>query len=154
MKNKTIVELLTAKQLTIAAAESCTGGDFIASIIRVPGASAVVHASFITYANEAKIKYAHVDPSVLLREGAVSQATAEAMAKGAASEANASVGVGITGVAGPLGGSPEKPVGTVWISTVYNNQTQALLFTFGGDREAIQAQAVNAASDMVIEALQ
>lgn len=153
MKNKTIVELLTAKQLTIAAAESCTGGDFIASIIRVPGASAVVNASFVTYANEAKTKYAHVDPTILLREGAVSQATAQAMAKGVAMEADASIGIGITGVAGPLGGSLEKPVGTVWISTYFNHQSTAKLFMFVGDREAIQAQAVDSASDMVLEAI-
>lgn len=154
MKNKTIVELLTANQLTIAAAESCTGGDFIASIIRVPGASSVVHASFVTYANEAKIKYAHVDSSILSREGAVSQAVAIAMAQGVALEANASVGVGITGVAGPGGGSLEKPVGTVWIGVHYNGHTKAVLYTYSGDRQAIQAQAVDSASSMVIEAIQ
>ena len=153
MKNKTIVELLTAKQLTIAAAESCTGGDFIASIIRVPGASAVVNASFVTYANEAKIKYANVEPDILSKEGAVSQATALAMAKGVASQASASVGVGITGVAGPLGGSVEKPVGTVWIGVHYLGQTIAQRFVFAGDRSAIQTQAVDAASDMVLEAI-
>ena len=153
MKNKTIVELLTTKQLTIAAAESCTGGDFIASIIRVPGASAVVNASFVTYANEAKIKYANVEPDILSKEGAVSQATALAMAKGVASQASASVGVGITGVAGPLGGSVEKPVGTVWIGVHYLGQTNAQRFVFAGDRSAIQTQAVDAASDMVLEAI-
>jgi PncC family amidohydrolase len=153
MKNKQIVELLTVKQLTIAAAESCTGGDFIASIIKVPGASSVVHASFITYANEAKTKYAHVDPLLLQREGAVSQATAEAMARGVATEANAMVGVGITGIAGPLGGSVLKPVGTVWIAVYYQGQTTSQLFVFDGDRSLIQAQAVSHASDMVLQAI-
>jgi PncC family amidohydrolase len=153
MKNKLIVERLTIKELTIAAAESCTGGDFIASIIRIPGASNVVHASFVTYANDAKIKYAQVNPSILAAHGAVSQATAEAMALGVAREAKANVGVGITGIAGPLGGSVDKPVGTVWISVSFNGQTTSDRFLFQGDRQAIQTQAVDAASDMVLRML-
>jgi PncC family amidohydrolase len=153
MKNKTIVDVLTAKHLTIAAAESCTGGDFIASIIRIPGASHVVHASFVTYANDAKIKYAHVNPTILATHGAVSEATAQAMAKGVATEAHAAVGVGITGIAGPLGGSLDKPVGTVWISVYFSGQSRSKRCVFSGDRQAIQAQAVDVASDMVLEAL-
>jgi PncC family amidohydrolase len=75
------------------------------------------------------------------------------MAKGVASEAKADVGVGITGVAGPLGGSVDKPVGTVWIGVFYNGQTRSDRFLFQGDRQAIQTQAVDAASDMVLRML-
>lgn len=97
----------------ISFAESCTGGLAAGTLVSVPSASAVLDAAFVTYANAAKIKYAHVKEETLRRHGAVSEETAREMAAGVALESGAEVGVGISGIAGPDGGTEEKPVGTV-----------------------------------------
>lgn len=102
--------------LTIATAESCTGGLVSACLTAVPGASSVLDRGFITYTNEAKIDLLGVPADVIASAGAVSEAVARAMADGALQHANADVSVSITGIAGPGGGSPEKPVGLVWIA--------------------------------------
>lgn len=110
---ETVVALLKELGWHIAFAESCTAGLAAGALVDVPSASAVLNASFVTYANEAKIKYAHVRPETLAAHGAVSEETVLEMAAGVARETDAEVGVGISGIAGPLGGTPEKPVGTV-----------------------------------------
>ena len=112
---KELVDLLIEKKMTIASAESCTGGLFAAKIVDVPDASKVLDASVVTYSNEAKTKYARVSPELIEKYGAVSEEVAMAMAEGIAKETNANVGVSFSGVAGPTGGTPEKPVGTVCI---------------------------------------
>ena len=112
-KSEELVSLLIDKGHTISFAESCTGGMAAASIVDVADASKVLNASFVTYANEAKIKYANVSGETLDKYGAVSEQTAGEMAEGAARANNADVAVGISGIAGPTGGTEDKPVGTV-----------------------------------------
>lgn len=112
-KAKKLIDLLIEKNYTISFAESCTGGKMAAAIVDIPDASKVLNASFITYANEAKMKYASVKAETLEQYGAVSESTAKEMAVGTAEVNNADVAVGISGIAGPGGGTKEKPVGTV-----------------------------------------
>lgn len=115
-RNRTAAEVvreLSDRGWHIAFAESCTGGLAAARLVDVPDASRVLDRSFVTYASEAKQELLGVSPDTLKAYGAVSEQTAREMAAGAARAADAEVGVGITGIAGPGGGSPEKPVGTV-----------------------------------------
>src|SRR5689334_20437134 len=108
-----LVELLMNKGYHISFAESCTGGKACAKIVNVPDASKVLNCSFITYSNESKIQYLHVNSSTIEKHGAVSEEVAKEMALGVAQAADAEIGVGITGIAGPMGGTAKKPVGTV-----------------------------------------
>jgi PncC family amidohydrolase len=108
-----LVELLMNKGYHISFAESCTGGKACAQIVNVPNASKVLNCSFITYSNESKIQLLHVSPGTLEKHGAVSEAAAKEMAFGVAQATDAEIGVGITGIAGPMGGTEKKPVGTV-----------------------------------------
>ena len=110
-----LVRILIEKNMTIASAESCTGGLFASKIVDVPDASKVLNASVVTYSNEAKTKYANVSPDLIEKYGAVSEEVAMAMAEGIAKETEANVGVSFSGIAGPTGGTAEKPVGTVCI---------------------------------------
>lgn len=112
---QTVVHLLTEKRLTLATAESCTGGLIANRVTDVPGASAVFTHGFITYANAAKISLLGVSPADLETHGAVSETVARQMAAGALQASGADIAVAVTGIAGPDGGTPEKPVGTAWI---------------------------------------
>ncbi len=114
--NGVVVKLLAERKETLALAESCTGGYVANRITDVPGASAVFRYGFVTYSNEAKQKLLGVRPETLEQHGAVSEAVAREMAEGARSRADADYGMAITGIAGPTGGTPEKPVGTVFIA--------------------------------------
>ena len=137
------VALLKQKGWHISFAESCTAGLAAATLVSVPSASSVLDASFITYANEAKIKYAHVAADTLAAHGAVSEATAAEMARGIAQETGAEVGVGISGIAGPTGGSEEKPVGTVCFGFCINGALSACTCHFGDlGRDEVRATAV------------
>jgi PncC family amidohydrolase len=131
-----IVELLRQKNLRVAFAESCTGGMAVCAIVSVPNSSEVLDLSIITYADRAKIEYTDVTPAILAAHGAVSSETALAMASGIRKRAGSDIGVGITGIAGPGGGSSEKPVGTVYIAV----NDRAELFRFNGDRQSIREQ--------------
>jgi nicotinamide-nucleotide amidase len=108
-----VIEACIARKLTVAMAESCTGGLVAGALTEIPGSSAVVGYGFITYSNEAKEKLVGVPAETLRRYGAVSRQTAEAMAQGALKESAADLAIAITGIAGPSGGSAEKPVGLV-----------------------------------------
>lgn len=125
------VALLKEKGWHISFAESCTAGLAVGTLVDVPSASSVLDASFITYANEAKVRYAGVSESTLAAHGAVSEQTALEMAVGVAKEAGAEVGVGISGIAGPGGGTAEKPVGTVCFGFYINGKSSACTCHFG-----------------------
>ena len=138
------VALLKEKGWHVSFAESCTAGLVAGALVDVPSASAVLDASFVTYANEAKIKYAHVNAKTLEAHGAVSEDVALEMARGVAKETGAEVGVGISGIAGPGGGTPEKPVGTVCFGFYVNGSSSACTCRFGEElsRKEIRECAV------------
>jgi nicotinamide-nucleotide amidase len=140
--------MLQARGLTIAAAESCTGGGLLSRLTDVPGSSAWVLGGVIAYSNEVKVEQLGVDSSLIAAHGAVSEPVAQAMAQGVRERLRASVGVGITGIAGPDGGSSEKPVGTVMIAT-NGPRASVRTFLFPADREAIRRFATTAALEMV-----
>ena len=144
--------LLKARGLRIAAAESCTGGGLLSRLTDVPGSSAWVLGGVIAYANEVKVEQLGVPAALIAAHGAVSEPVAQAMADGVRERLRADVGVAITGIAGPDGGSPEKPVGTVVIATT--GPTAAVrTFLFPGDREAIRRFATTAALEMLRQGL-
>lgn len=127
----------------ISIAESCTGGGLSALITEIPGSSQWFDRGFITYSNQAKIDMLGVSAKLINTEGAVSEAVAKAMALGALNFSQAQVSIAITGIAGPEGGSPEKPVGTVWIAWAHSpDVVTAQCFLFEGDRHAIREQAI------------
>lgn len=142
-----VVDLLVKHKLTITTAESCTGGLLSGQIINVPGASEVFNLSVVTYANKAKRKILGVPKKTLKKHGAVSKKTAKAMAKGAAKYANADVAVVTTGIAGPDGGTKEKPVGLVCIGCYIKGHTEVLKCYFNGSREEVRLLAVAHALD-------
>ena len=139
--------LLLEKQKTLALAESCTGGYISHRITRVAGSSAYFYGGAVTYSNEAKVLFLGVKRETLERHGAVSRETALEMSRGIRERTGASIGLGVTGVAGPSGGSAEKPVGTVWISMECEGFHEARRFQFHGDRERIIAASSQAALD-------
>jgi nicotinamide-nucleotide amidase len=130
-------QLLLAKQQTLSLAESCTGGYISHRITRIAGSSAYYHGGAVTYSNDAKISFLGVKPATLASYGAVSRETALEMSQGIKERTGASIGLSVTGIAGPSGGSPEKPVGTVWISIAQEGCHDARLFKFHGNRERI-----------------
>lgn len=148
-----LIGILNKKGLTLTAAESCTGGLFMANMINVSGASSVIDRSFVTYANEAKEQCLGVSHETLIAFGAVSKQTAGEMARGAAKAANASVSISITGIAGPLGGTPTKPVGTVYLSCYYKENTHTILLSGTGTRDEIRNQTVQMAKTMLLQVL-
>ena len=148
-----VVKALLEKGLHISFAESCTAGLAAARLVNVSGASSVFDASFVTYANEAKMKFVSVSPDTLAAHGAVSEETAREMAEGCARAAGAEVGVGISGIAGPLGGTPEKPVGTVCFGFFTPSGTVSTTRRFLGDRESVRTQAVNFVFDELLKLL-
>jgi nicotinamide-nucleotide amidase len=130
-------QLLLAKRQTLAVAESCTGGYISHRITRVAGSSAYHYGGAVTYSNDAKVRFLGVNPATLESFGAVSRETALEMSRGIRERTDAGIGLSVTGIAGPLGGSPEKPVGTVWVSLAQDNYHEARLYNFHGDRERI-----------------
>lgn len=136
-----VLELCRARGLTIGLAESCTGGLLGARLTAVPGSSDVVQGGVIAYANEVKTALLCVDDSLIRDHGAVSEEVVRAMAAGARRAVNASVGLAITGVAGPGGGTEDKPVGTVWIAVDVNGDTRTRLLRMWGDRDEIRQRS-------------
>lgn len=138
----------------LATAESCTGGLVAAALTAIPGSSDVVERGFVTYSNEAKEEMLGVSPALLRAFGAVSEPVAKAMAEGAIERSRADIAVSITGVAGPGGGTPEKPVGLVHFGLARRGRaTLAVHRIFPGDRAAVRRQAVEQALTMAIEGL-
>jgi len=144
-----VVKLLLQKKYSLATAESCTGGLLTGCLVNVPGVSDVLQEGIITYSNEAKIKYLGVKPETLHTFGAVSPQTAEEMVRGVAKAANSSTALAITGVAGPDGGSPEKPVGTVYTACYVNGEVIIKKNHFNGTRQKVREQSVIQALDML-----
>lgn len=121
-----IGELLKAKKLSLSTAESCTGGGIAASITSVPGSSEYFKGGIVAYSNEVKEALLHVSAETLAKHGAVSRETVVEMAKGAMKTLKTDCAVATSGIAGPGGGTPEKPVGTVWIAVAYKNEITAM----------------------------
>ena len=140
---------LTARSLTLALAESCTGGLIAKRLTDRPGASDYLLACIVAYANEAKVKFLGVDPATLAAHGAVSEEVAREMVEGALRTAGADAALAVTGVAGPGGGTPAKPVGTVWIAAALGERRRVRRFRFGGDREEIRDRSAQAALAML-----
>jgi nicotinamide-nucleotide amidase len=145
-----VVRLLKQRKHTLATAESCTGGLISNKITNVSGASEVFLAGYVTYSNAAKTDVLNVDSKLINREGAVSETVARAMAEGARTRATSNYGLATTGVAGPKGGSDEKPVGTVYIALASaDSKTIARKFFFPTDRETFKQLATQAALDLL-----
>lgn len=148
-----VVNLLKGKNLTVTTAESCTGGLLAGRIMNVPGASSVYREGYITYANEAKEKLLGVRHETLETVGAVSKETAAQMAEGAARQAGAQAALSVTGIAGPDGGTPEKPVGLVYIGCHVAGRTRVEEFRFTGNRAKNRDYAVVRALTLLREEL-
>ena len=146
-------ELLLSRRLKISAAESCTGGLVMARLTEVPGSSGYVDRGVVVYSNQSKTDLLGVPAALIGAHGAVSEPVAEAMARGMVRIAGSDVAVAVTGVAGPTGGTPEKPVGMVAIAAAWVRDgtvdTRVRTFNFLGGREMIRFQATQAALDMV-----
>ncbi len=140
---------LVMKQKTVATAESCTGGLVSERLTRVPGSSSFFLGGAVVYSNDLKTKLAGVPPALIEAHGAVSKLVAQAMAEGIRQRTGASIGIGVTGIAGPSGGTPEKPVGLVYISLADDRGTQVREFRFPGDRERIRQWASLAALELI-----
>jgi len=154
-KAKILLEICETKKLMLATVESCTGGLLAGCLTAIPGSSSVVERGYVTYSNLAKIEEVGVDPALLDRHGAVSREVAGAMAAGALRHAPVDLAAGITGVAGPGGGSAEKPVGLVYISTAAKNEAPTVTENhFPGDRDAVREASVSLALDLLIELAQ
>jgi len=150
---KKIGELSTLKKTTIAIAESCTGG-FIAKVITdIPGSSKYFKCSVVSYSNESKIKILNVRKKTLKRQGAVSKETALEMVKGIARLTKADICVSITGIAGPTGGTKDKPVGTVYIAIKERNKIKTSHFIFSGNRNSVRKKTVKKVGELILSAL-
>jgi nicotinamide-nucleotide amidase len=146
---RVVIDLLRERKLTLALAESCTGGLLSARLTEVPGASAVLERAVVSYANQAKVDALSVPAELIAAHGAVSEEVAAAMAKGALAAARASVSVAITGIAGPDGGTPEKPVGLVYVATCGAAGTRVRKNLFPGGRELVRQQSTQVALEML-----
>lgn len=152
-KTKKIIETLIRHKETITCAESCTGGRIAAAITAVSGASEVFHGSVVTYSNEIKHQWLGVDNAVLETYGAVSRQCVEQMLSGVLKLADAQYAIAVSGIAGPTGGTPQKPVGTVFIG-IQTPVSQAVFpCFFHGDREEIQKQSVEFAIEKLADFL-
>ncbi len=141
-------DLLRERALTIAVAESCTGGLLTSRLTDVPGSSDYVDRGIVCYSNRAKIELVGVPESMIAEHGAVSEPVARALADGIRERARTNIGIGVTGIAGPGGGTPEKPVGTVAVAVVVDGQARGRTFQFFGGREMVKFQAAQAALNM------
>lgn len=151
---KQIHERFKFRRQTIAAAESCTGGAFTAALIRIPGASDFVKGSVVAYSNNSKVALLDVKKSTLDAAGAVSQEVAVQMAKGAKRKLESTWSVGITGIAGPTGGSKEKPIGTVCIAVVGPGFEYTEINLFTGNRETVIDSTVKRTMQLILEKTQ
>ena len=150
---KQFIDVLRANKLTVSFAESCTGGRLSAVLTEVSGVSDIFLGSVVSYSNQAKQDLLGVRRDTLLEEGAVSESTARQMAQGARNKLKSEYSVSITGIAGPTGGSPEKPVGTVCFAVAGTNFVESRKMKFSGSRTKIQAHACDYALQFLTEVL-
>lgn len=145
-----VVQLFTDKKETLALAESCTGGLIAACITSVTGSSAVLERGFVTYSNTSKTEEVFVPAELIAQHGAVSAEVASAMAVGARNISKVTVALAVTGIAGPSGGSEEKPVGLVYLALATQDNVDVRRFKFDGDRDEVRRQAVVKALSMLV----
>ena len=145
--------LLTEHSLTLAIAESCTGGMIANLITNVPGSSKYFERGIISYSNKSKIELLNVPKTVLEKHGAVSEQTASAMANGIRTQANTDLGLAVTGIVGPTGGSPTKPVGLVYIGFTTTEGVKVFMHQFNGSRMDIKKQTSQAALKVILDYL-
>jgi nicotinamide-nucleotide amidase len=150
---ESLARLLLKKNLKLVTAESCTGGLIAAACTDLAGSSAWFERGFVTYSNDAKTELLGVEERRLKRTGAVSESVARAMVTGALAHSHAQVAMAVTGVAGPTGGSPAKPVGTVWFGFAVPGQVVTEKCHFEGDRAAVRAATVQHALTRILELL-
>jgi nicotinamide-nucleotide amidase len=148
-----VAELLQQQGRMMATAESCTGGLIAGACTDLSGSSNWFERGFVTYSNAAKTELLGVDPALIAAEGAVSEPVARAMAEGAVARSRAQVAVAVTGVAGPNGGSAEKPVGTVWFGWSVQGRVRTERRRFDGDRAAVRAATVHHALQTLLTLL-
>lgn len=145
------IEQLTSKGVTLTTAESCTGGLIAGALTAIPGSSDVVHGGFVTYSNRAKSEMLGIAPDLIDEHGAVSKQIACAMAEGAQRETRTSLAIAVTGVAGPSGGSRNKPVGTVHFACADGTKTNHIVRNFGDiGREEVREETVRVALTLVL----
>ena len=148
-----LATVLQQRGWMLATAESCTGGLIAAACTDLAGSSNWFERGFVTYSNEAKTEMLGVDAALLAAHGAVSEVVARAMAFGAVRHSRAQVSVAVTGVAGPTGGSKDKPVGTVWFGFSVDGLLRSEVLRFEGDRAAVRSQTVGHAVTRLVELL-
>ena len=142
--------LLQALNAQVTTAESCTGGGIAEAITRIAGSSAWFEAGFVTYSNQQKTRQLQVPEALFTQVGAVSREVVEAMVRGAQAQSGAQFAVAVSGVAGPGGGSPEKPVGTVWLAWGAGDEVSSERRHFAGNRDEVRRQTVIAALEGLI----
>jgi nicotinamide-nucleotide amidase len=150
---KTLAQIMLSRNWTVSLAESCTGGLICATLTELAGSSEWFERGYITYSNEAKTECLNVPAEVIESHGAVSEQVAQAMAEGARINSGSNVAISITGIAGPSGGSIEKPVGTVCFGWATENRVLTKTMCFKGDRQAIRQQATEFALTELIALL-
>ena len=150
---ESVVCELKKRNFTITTAESCTGGLLVATLLQVSGASSVLNEGYVTYANNAKQKLLHVKDETLTRYGAVSMETAKEMAIGVAMQAKAEVALSTTGIAGPTGGTKDKPVGLVYIGYFVNGEIEVREYRLTGSRDENRWETVKCALKDTLEML-
>lgn len=148
-----LINFLREKGYTITTAESCTGGLISATLVNVAGASYVLNEAYVTYANSAKEKLIGVRHETLCEHGAVSEQTAYEMAKGAAKAASADCAIAVTGIAGPDGGTEDKPIGTVYAGYYVCGRIVVERYQFDGDRHEVRQQTALKTIDRIYELL-
>ncbi|MGD9577541.1 MAG: CinA family protein [Syntrophorhabdus sp.] len=149
-----IGRILRERRMKIAVAESCTGGHISNRITNIQGASDYFDVGFVTYSNDSKELYLFVPEEVLAEKGSVSSEVAKAMAEGLREATHADIALSVTGIAGPGGGTPGKPVGTVFVGLASKDGTFVNRFLFSGDRISIKEQTSEAALKLVLDYLE
>ena len=146
-----LVKITNEKKMTISTAESCTGGLIAGAITEIPGSSSVFHRGYVTYSNLAKQQVLNVQSHELEKFGAVSKEVASQMAMGAKLTSNVDISIAVTGIAGPSGGTEEKPIWTVCIAQAFKENIKVKDFLFKGDRTEIRMSTVRTALEIVVK---